>query len=192
MTFVFFSAVLSSYLLGEMLNIVGKLGCFLCVLGSVLLVIHAPQEQEVTSLRDMTNKLLEPGEAEQIFECLEVFAVPPEPSGFPLAGFLAYAALVLVLCAVLIFYVCPRWGRSNILIYISICSLLGAFTVSSVKGLAIAINTGEAESAAEDPPSSIHEDTTENSVFSESSNGALRTFLFVGGQEKVWISCRCQ
>ncbi|XP_023818442.1 magnesium transporter NIPA2 [Oryzias latipes] len=113
---VLISAVLSSYVLGEMLNIVGKLGCFLCVLGSVLLVLHAPQEQEVTSLQDMTNKLLKP-------------------------GFLVYAGLVLVLCAVLILYFCPRSGRSNILVYISICSLLGAFTVSSVKGLAIAINT---------------------------------------------------
>lgn len=57
-----FSAVLSSYLLGETLNILGKLGCLLCLLGSILLVIHAPQEQEVTSLQDMTSKLLEPGE----------------------------------------------------------------------------------------------------------------------------------
>uniref|UniRef100_A0A3B4F9G8 Magnesium transporter NIPA2-like n=1 Tax=Pundamilia nyererei TaxID=303518 RepID=A0A3B4F9G8_9CICH len=113
---VLISAVLSSYLLGEVLNIVGKLGCLLCVLGSILLVIHAPQEQEVTSLREMTNKLLEP-------------------------GFLVYVALVLVLCAVLVLYCCPRFGQSNILVYIGICSLLGTFTVSSVKGLAIAINT---------------------------------------------------
>lgn len=62
-------------------------------------------------------------------------------------GFLVYAAAVLLLCAVLILYFCPRYGPSNILIYISICSLLGAFTVSSVKGLAIAINTGESEQA---------------------------------------------
>ncbi|XP_067348761.1 magnesium transporter NIPA4 isoform X2 [Channa argus] len=113
---VLISAVLASYLLGEMLNLLGKLGCFLCVLGSILLVIHAPEEQEVTSLKDMTNKLLEP-------------------------GFLVYASVVLMLCAVLILYACPRFGRTNILIYISICSLLGAFTVSAVKGLAIAINT---------------------------------------------------
>uniref|UniRef100_A0A671VYT3 NIPA like domain containing 4 n=1 Tax=Sparus aurata TaxID=8175 RepID=A0A671VYT3_SPAAU len=113
---VLISAVLSSHLLGEVLNVVGKLGCFLCVLGSILLVIHAPQEQEVTSLRDMTNKLLEP-------------------------GFLVYMSFVLVLCAVLVLYFSPRFGPSNILVYISICSLLGAFTVSSVKGLAIAINT---------------------------------------------------
>ncbi|XP_035521850.1 magnesium transporter NIPA4 [Morone saxatilis] len=113
---VLISAVLSSHLLGEVLNVVGKLGCFLCVLGSILLVIHAPQEQEVTSLQDMTNKLLEP-------------------------GFLVYMSVVLVLCAILVLYFSPRFGRTNILIYISICSLLGAFTVSSVKGLAIAINS---------------------------------------------------
>lgn len=113
---VLISAVLSSYLLGEVLNVVGKLGCVLCVLGSILLVIHAPQEQEVTSLQDMTNKLLEP-------------------------GFLVYVSAVFLLCAVLVFYFSPRVGSSNILVYISICSLLGAFTVSSVKGLAIAINT---------------------------------------------------
>ncbi|XP_078142825.1 magnesium transporter NIPA4 isoform X1 [Centroberyx gerrardi] len=113
---VLISAVLSSYLLGETLNAVGKLGCLLCVLGSVLLVIHAPQEQEVTSLQDMTDKLLEP-------------------------GFLVYVSAVLLLCVVLVLYCSPRVGRSNILVYISICSLLGAFTVSSVKGLAIAIHT---------------------------------------------------
>ncbi|XP_034033525.1 magnesium transporter NIPA4 isoform X2 [Thalassophryne amazonica] len=113
---VLISAVLSSYLLGEILNVVGKLGCMLCVLGSILLVIHAPQEQEVTSLEDMTNKLLEP-------------------------GFLVYASAVLLLCAVLVLYCSPRFGHSNILVYISVCSLLGAFTVSSVKGLAIVIHT---------------------------------------------------
>lgn len=113
---VLISAVLAPYLLGEQLNLVGKLGCLLCVLGSILLVIHAPQEQEVTSLQDMTDKLLDP-------------------------GFLVYMSAVLLLCSVLVFYFSPRVGRSNILVYISVCSLLGAFTVASVKGLAIAINT---------------------------------------------------
>lgn len=113
---VLISAILSSHLLGEVLNVMGKLGCLLCLLGSILLVIHAPEEQEVTSLQDMTNKLLEP-------------------------GFLAFMSVVLVLCTVLVFCLSPRFGPSNILIYISICSLLGAFTVSSAKGLAIAINT---------------------------------------------------
>jgi len=38
-----FSAVLSSTLLKEKLNIHGKLGCFLCILGSTVIVIHAPE-----------------------------------------------------------------------------------------------------------------------------------------------------
>ncbi|KAF3840565.1 hypothetical protein F7725_006427 [Dissostichus mawsoni] len=85
---VLISAVLAPYLLGEQLNVVGKLGCLLCVLGSILLVIHAPQEQEVTSLQDMTDKLLDP-------------------------GFLVYLSAVLLLCLVLVFYFSPRVGRST-------------------------------------------------------------------------------
>lgn len=113
---VLVSAVLSSYLLGEVLNIIGKFGCFLCVLGSIILVIHAPQEKEVTSLQEMTKKLLEP-------------------------GFLVYALLVLLAAVLLILLAAPRFGQTHILVYISICSLLGAFTVSSVKGLAIVLQT---------------------------------------------------
>lgn len=55
------SAVLSSYLLGETLNLLGKLGCVLSILGSTLMVIHAPEEEEVTTLQQMTDKLLDPG-----------------------------------------------------------------------------------------------------------------------------------
>lgn len=62
-----------------------------------------------------------------------------------MSGFLVYMSVVLVLCGVLVLYLCPRLGQSNILVYISICSLLGAFTVSSVKGLAIAIDTGKCQ-----------------------------------------------
>ncbi|XP_063059874.1 magnesium transporter NIPA4 isoform X1 [Engraulis encrasicolus] len=113
---VLISAVLSSYLLGESMNLLGKMGCVLSLLGSTIMVIHAPEEEEVTTLREMMDKLLDP-------------------------GFLVYATILLVTCVVLISYVSPRVGQSNILVYISICSLLGAFTVSSVKGLGIAIRT---------------------------------------------------
>lgn len=52
---------MSSYLLGEHLNLLGKLGCALSVLGSTVLVIHSPEEQEVTTVEDMTSKLKDPG-----------------------------------------------------------------------------------------------------------------------------------
>ncbi|KAM4748784.1 magnesium transporter NIPA2-like [Rhinophrynus dorsalis] len=111
---VLISAVMSSYLLGERLNLLGKLGCALSVLGSTVMVIHSPEEQEVTTLTDMTLKLQDP-------------------------GFIAYISLLFICCLVLIFLLSPRYGHTNILVYLAICSLLGALSVSSVKGLGIAV-----------------------------------------------------
>ncbi|XP_054835004.1 magnesium transporter NIPA4 [Eublepharis macularius] len=111
---VLISSILSSYLLGERLNLLGKLGCMLSIVGSTVLVIHAPEEEEVTTLNEMFSKLKEP-------------------------GFLVYAGILLVICLILIFFVAPRYGQTNILIYLTICSVIGAFSVSSVKGLGIAI-----------------------------------------------------
>uniref|UniRef100_A0A4W3ICK5 NIPA like domain containing 1 n=2 Tax=Callorhinchus milii TaxID=7868 RepID=A0A4W3ICK5_CALMI len=111
---VLISAVLSSYILNERLNIHGKLGCMLSIVGSTAMVIHAPQEEEVQSLQDMEEKLKD-------------------------TGFIIFASVTVMVIVVLIFFVAPKMGHSNILVYISICSLLGAFTVSSVKGLDIVI-----------------------------------------------------
>ncbi|XP_003985500.3 magnesium transporter NIPA3 [Felis catus] len=111
---VLVSAILSSYFLNEQLNIHGKIGCILSILGSTVMVIHAPQEEEVTSLHEMEMKLRDP-------------------------GFISFAVIITVISLVLILIVAPRKGQTNILVYISICSLIGAFSVSSVKGLGIAI-----------------------------------------------------
>lgn len=56
-----FSAVLSSTFLNEQLNVHGKIGCILSILGSTVMVIHAPQEEEVSSLESMAEKLKDPG-----------------------------------------------------------------------------------------------------------------------------------
>lgn len=37
-----------------------QLGCFLCILGSTVIVIHAPHEEEVESLDLLLEKLQEP------------------------------------------------------------------------------------------------------------------------------------
>ncbi|KAB0401647.1 hypothetical protein E2I00_018987 [Balaenoptera physalus] len=111
---VLISALLSSYFLNEHLNIHGKIGCILSILGSTVMVIHAPQEEEVASLHEMEMKLRDP-------------------------GFISFAVIITVISLVLILIVAPKKGQTNILVYISICSLIGAFSVSSVKGLGIAI-----------------------------------------------------
>lgn len=52
--------------------------------------------------------------------------------------FVTYTFLVLLLLFVLIVLVAPSHGTSNIMVYVSICSLLGSFTVPSSKGLGLA------------------------------------------------------
>ncbi|KAM9238282.1 magnesium transporter NIPA3 [Dugong dugon] len=111
---VLVSAILSSYFLNEHLNIHGKIGCILSILGSTVMVIHAPQEEEVASLHEMEMKLRDP-------------------------GFISFAIIITAVSLVLILAVAPKKGQTNILVYISICSMIGAFSVSSVKGLGIAI-----------------------------------------------------
>ncbi len=37
-----------------------QVGCFLCILGSTIIVIHAPKEGEVESLDVLLDKLQEP------------------------------------------------------------------------------------------------------------------------------------
>ena len=54
-------------------------------------------------------------------------------------GFVVFATLVVIMSLILIFVVGPRHGQTNILVYITICSVIGAFSVSCVKGLGTAI-----------------------------------------------------
>ncbi|NXH62646.1 NIPA2 protein, partial [Rhabdornis inornatus] len=111
---VLVSAVLSSIFLNEQLNVHGKIGCILSVLGSSVMVIHAPQEEEVSSLESMAEKLKDP-------------------------GFIVFAVCVLVSSLLLIFVAGPRYGQSNVLVYVLVCSAIGSLSVSCVKGLGIAL-----------------------------------------------------
>ena len=48
-------------------------------------------------------------------------------------GFQVYAAFVVAACVLLIYYYVPRMGKTNILIYIAICSLVGSISVIGCK-----------------------------------------------------------
>ena len=58
--FVFCRAILSSRFLNERLNLIGKVGCALCVVGSTVIVIHSPKEQEVAKMTELAAKLIDP------------------------------------------------------------------------------------------------------------------------------------
>ncbi|XP_064183078.1 magnesium transporter NIPA1 isoform X2 [Anguilla rostrata] len=107
---VLFGALLASHILQEHLNILGKLGCMLCCTGSVMLVIHAPKSENVTTRAELEDRLGDP-------------------------VLLAYISVVVLLLIVLIVWLAPVYGSSNIMVYVAICSLLGSFTVPSSKGL---------------------------------------------------------
>ncbi|XP_067663593.1 magnesium transporter NIPA2-like isoform X1 [Haliotis asinina] len=111
---VLISAVLASRVLKEHLNLLGKVGCLLCILGSTVMVIHSPKEQEVGSMEALKEKLIEP-------------------------MFIVFGVVVILAACIGIFYFAPRYGNKNPLVYITICSVLGSFTVMGCKGVGVAI-----------------------------------------------------
>ncbi|RDD45913.1 Magnesium transporter NIPA2 [Trichoplax sp. H2] len=111
---VLFAAILASYLLNENLNICGKIGCFVAILGSTMIVIHAPAEAEVDSFEVLTKMLASP-------------------------GFIVYVCIVVLMFGILVFILAPRYGRKNMIIYIATCSVVGSLTVMACKGVGIGI-----------------------------------------------------
>ncbi|GAB7348796.1 hypothetical protein MBLNU459_g7516t3 [Dothideomycetes sp. NU459] len=111
---VLIGAVLGSYFLGEQLGTLGKLGCAICLIGSVVIVLHAPPDKEVQTIDEILNYAIQP-------------------------GFLFYCAFVGIFAAVMIYRIAPRYGRKNPLVYLSICSTVGSVSIMAVKGVGVAV-----------------------------------------------------
>lgn len=109
-------AILSSIFLNEKLTFFGWLGCALCIIGSTIIALNGPQEQT-------------PGEIDQ-FKLL--FLAP---------GFLGYISALMTIALSIIFYFGPKYGKDNMLWYISVCSTIGGISVSVTTGLGAAIVT---------------------------------------------------
>ncbi|GFY89373.1 magnesium transporter, putative [Actinidia rufa] len=97
------NAVLAHIILKEKLHIFGILGCALCVVGSTMIVLHAPQEREIESVKEVWDLATEP-------------------------GFLFYAALVLTAVFILTLHYVPQYGQTHIMVYIGVCSLVGSLS----------------------------------------------------------------
>ncbi|CAI9287210.1 unnamed protein product [Lactuca saligna] len=111
---IIISAVLAHIILREKLHIFGVLGCALCVVGSITIVLHAPQERAIESVTEVWDLATEP-------------------------AFVLYGVLVLVAVFILVLYYIPLYGHTHVLCYIGVCSLVGSLSVMSVKGLGIAL-----------------------------------------------------
>eukprot|EP00038_Savillea_parva_P026892 m.56665 g.56665 ORF g.56665 m.56665 type:complete len:398 (+) comp7693_c2_seq2:98-1291(+) len=112
---VIVSAVLAAVMLNEKLELVGKLGCGLCVLGSTVIVLNCPSEREMTSVDEITMMM----KTNLTFQL--------------------YTLLVASGVLVLIYDYAPRFGKTNVFVYVSVCSLVGSISVIGVKGLSIGL-----------------------------------------------------
>lgn len=108
------SAVLAHFLLKEKLRRMGILGCVLCVVGSTVIVLHAPSEHTIDSVEEIWELAIQP-------------------------AFLLYTASAVAVVLVLVLYCEPRFGQTNIMVYVGICSVIGSLTVMSIKAIGIAI-----------------------------------------------------
>ncbi|KAG4026912.1 hypothetical protein MFRU_035g00640 [Monilinia fructicola] len=113
---VVITTILSAIFLKERLSMVGKVGCFLCIIGSVVIVMNAPAEASAATIQEMQH-----------------FVIAP--------GFLSFAGVIIIGCVFLALWAGPRYGKKSMLVYLSICSLIGGLSVVATQGLGAAIVT---------------------------------------------------
>lgn len=111
---VIVTAVMASKFLNEKLNLLGKLGCLLCVLGSIIIVIHSPKEVEINDLDLLILKLQD-------------------------ATFITYVVVVLTVAMSIVLYFGPKFGNQSVSVYIILCASIGSLSVMSCKALGLAI-----------------------------------------------------
>lgn len=90
------------------------MGCFLCIIGSTIVVIHSPKKEEIETLSELQNKLTEP-------------------------LFLSYLILVIFVFFSVVFYLGPKYGSQNVIVYLLLCSAVGSLTVVFCKGLGVSL-----------------------------------------------------
>lgn len=111
---VVITTILSAIFLKERLSFVGKVGCFICIIGSIVIVMNAPAQSSVNRIQDMKG-----------------FVIAP--------GFLTYAGVIIIGCAFVAWWAGPRYGKQSMMVYLTICSLIGGLSVVATQGLGAAV-----------------------------------------------------
>lgn len=76
--------------------------------------MNAPKQAQVSTIQDMQD-----------------FVIAP--------GFIAFGVTVIVACIGIIIFAGPRWGNQSMLVYLSVCSLIGGLSVACIQGIGAAI-----------------------------------------------------
>lgn len=91
-----------------------QIGCFLCIVGSIIFVVHSPKTEEIKKFSDLCDKLTD-------------------------YVFLTYVVTILVMTLILKVIFIPRFGNTNVVVYLLVCSSIGSLTVVFCKGVALGI-----------------------------------------------------
>ncbi|KAJ8661478.1 hypothetical protein O0I10_002744 [Lichtheimia ornata] len=111
---VIIGAILATIFLKERLGTIGIIGCLLSLIGAVIIVLHAPEDPQVESVEELVSYMIQP-------------------------GFLVYSILVIITTVLMIWKAVPRWGKTKVMVYVSICSLVGSLSVMAIKAFGIAV-----------------------------------------------------
>ncbi|KAG8945819.1 hypothetical protein FRC04_012266 [Tulasnella sp. 424] len=109
-------AILSSMFLKETLTFFGWIGCFLSIVGSIIIALNGPQEQAVSTIKEFQHLFFAP-------------------------GFLVFGSVLIIGSLVIIFFFAPKYGKQNMIWYIAVCSMIGGLSVSCIQGIGAAIVT---------------------------------------------------
>lgn len=113
-TSIVICAIGSSIFLKERLSFVAKVGCAFCMIGVCIIVVNAPEQNSAHTIQEFMKNILS-------------------------LGFILYSAIIFFICALIVFWIGPRWGNKSIFIYLSICSLIGGITVVCTQGFGTSI-----------------------------------------------------
>lgn len=89
-----------------------QIGCFLCIVGSVIFVVHSPKAEEINTFNELAQKLFD-------------------------SVFISYIGTICFLSFLLKVFFIPRFGNTNIIVYLLLCSCIGSLTVVFCKGVAL-------------------------------------------------------
>uniref|UniRef100_A0A6P7F7A1 Magnesium transporter NIPA3 isoform X3 n=1 Tax=Diabrotica virgifera virgifera TaxID=50390 RepID=A0A6P7F7A1_DIAVI len=111
---VLVAAVLASKFLNEKINIFGKLGCVLCILGSTILIIHSPKDDTIVSTDELLNHAQN-------------------------TAFINYLITITIMVFLILVVFGPKYGSRHVVVYLTLCSAVGSFTVMACKALGMSI-----------------------------------------------------
>jgi len=113
---VVITTILSAIFLKERLSLVGKAGCFLSIVGSIIILLNAPPQASAGTIQKF-----------------QAYVVTP--------GFLTYAGVIIIGCICVAVFVAPKYAAKSMLVELTICSLIGGLSVVATQGLGAAVVT---------------------------------------------------